>query len=208
MTGTCRFCGSTRRRLHKDHIAPRALGGVDDPTNWQYLCANCHEDKTYAERQTEWKAFARNSMLGRRWTAEQRKRQGDRQRGKVRGPYKNKKPPLTAEQREKIRAAWTPEMRAAARARNTGRVAGPCPEERKKKIATASKGKERTAKQRARHSERVRAWWGSLSAEDKQRRLRAARERAASREAHRGACVERDPGDRLRWHCWTTSPTT
>jgi hypothetical protein len=32
--------------LHRDHIVPRRKGGGDEPANIQYLCANCHEDKT------------------------------------------------------------------------------------------------------------------------------------------------------------------
>ena len=43
--GICSMCG-IERRMHRDHIVPRALGGSDDPDNIQLLCANCHEDKT------------------------------------------------------------------------------------------------------------------------------------------------------------------
>ena len=44
--GPCGKCGVERRFLHRDHIMPRFRGGTDDPSNIQYLCANCHEDKT------------------------------------------------------------------------------------------------------------------------------------------------------------------
>jgi 5-methylcytosine-specific restriction enzyme A len=45
-SGPCQSCGTIRRSLHRDHIVPRWKGGTDDPENIQWLCANCHEDKT------------------------------------------------------------------------------------------------------------------------------------------------------------------
>jgi hypothetical protein len=44
--GNCQHCGIYRWTLHRDHIEPVALGGSDDEENIQYICANCHEDKT------------------------------------------------------------------------------------------------------------------------------------------------------------------
>lgn len=185
MSGTCQFCGTYRRTLHKDHIVPRALGGADDPTNWQFLCANCHEDKTVAERQTpEWRAFASQQHRGKKWTPEQRKAQGDRQRGMKRGPYKSKKPPLTDEQRARIAAAWTPEMRAAAASRNKGRIAGPCPDDRRVKISAALKGKTRSAEAKQKCREKMLAHWATVPEAERAefgRRRASARWNAASR---------------------------
>lgn len=45
-SGPCAFCGTQRRSLHRDHIVPKWKGGNDDDSNIQFLCANCHEDKT------------------------------------------------------------------------------------------------------------------------------------------------------------------
>lgn len=42
----CERCGTVRPQLQRDHIVPRFLGGSDHHSNIQYLCANCHEDKT------------------------------------------------------------------------------------------------------------------------------------------------------------------
>lgn len=44
--GNCAACGIERQSLHRDHIVPKYKGGIDDESNIQYLCANCHEDKT------------------------------------------------------------------------------------------------------------------------------------------------------------------
>lgn len=49
VSGPCQKCGLARERLQCDHIVPRRKGGSDDPSNLQFLCANCHEDKTRAE---------------------------------------------------------------------------------------------------------------------------------------------------------------
>lgn len=45
-SGNCPFCDTWRRSLHRDHIIPKWKGGSDDEENCQYICANCHEDKT------------------------------------------------------------------------------------------------------------------------------------------------------------------
>jgi 5-methylcytosine-specific restriction endonuclease McrA len=45
-SGYCKHCGIWRKSLHRDHIIPKCKGGIEDPSNYQYLCANCHEDKT------------------------------------------------------------------------------------------------------------------------------------------------------------------
>jgi hypothetical protein len=47
--GNCQRCGTLRWRLDKDHIVPKLFGGTDDPSNIQWLCQNCHCDKTFLE---------------------------------------------------------------------------------------------------------------------------------------------------------------
>ena len=87
--GHCPQCGTWRKRLQRDHIVPRADGGTNDQANIQWLCANCHEDKTIYEQSL------------RRLTAEQRAKQ----------IAQLKKPrPRTAE--------WNERISASIRARN------------------------------------------------------------------------------------------
>jgi len=50
--GRCEHCGLYRQYLHRDHIVPKWAGGRDVPSNWQNLCANCHEDKTWQEQKS------------------------------------------------------------------------------------------------------------------------------------------------------------
>lgn len=45
-SGNCQRCGTERYSLIRDHIVPQYAGGSDDESNTQYLCNNCHEDKT------------------------------------------------------------------------------------------------------------------------------------------------------------------
>src|SRR5712691_4661288 len=42
----CQKCGIERQSLHRDHIIPKWKSGADAEANIQYICANCHEDKT------------------------------------------------------------------------------------------------------------------------------------------------------------------
>lgn len=46
ISGNCKICGVYRKSLERDHILPKWKGGLDDPDNIQYLCSNCHRDKT------------------------------------------------------------------------------------------------------------------------------------------------------------------
>lgn len=49
-SGYCPKCGTWRYSLHRDHVVPKFKGGSDDESNVQYICANCHEDKSREER--------------------------------------------------------------------------------------------------------------------------------------------------------------
>jgi len=48
-SGNCPLCGVFRQRLERDHILPRHKGGSNESNNIQYICANCHQDKTCIE---------------------------------------------------------------------------------------------------------------------------------------------------------------
>jgi hypothetical protein len=68
------LCGTYRLTLHRDHIVPIWRGGPDEPSNEQYICANCHEDKNRAD------------MLGYRHAPEIIARIADAARGRVTPP--------------------------------------------------------------------------------------------------------------------------
>lgn len=46
----CSKQGRTTLAIHRDHITPLAEGGLDDASNVQGLCEECHEVKSAAER--------------------------------------------------------------------------------------------------------------------------------------------------------------
>ena len=54
----CAECGISLRlkAWHLDHVIPLAMGGDDEPHNWQPLCHACHLDKTKAEAPARAKA--------------------------------------------------------------------------------------------------------------------------------------------------------
>ena len=60
-SGRCKKCKTWRLSLHRDHKIPRWKGGSDAPSNWQYICANCHEDKTREEM--------RGRVFSKQWRA-------------------------------------------------------------------------------------------------------------------------------------------
>lgn len=132
--GFCCKCALSREHLHRDHIQPTWSGGPNIPENWQWLCANCHEDKTYLERATpEYRAFQSGQMktrmlspearakisegvrianLTRVWTPEAREKCGLASKGKVRSPEVrakisagNKGKPKSPAHKEALRAA-------------------------------------------------------------------------------------------------------
>lgn len=100
-SGECPQCHTFRLRLHKDHIVPKWSGGSDTPDNWQFLCANCHEDKTAIEQQSaEYRAHVSNRYLGM-----VRKPLTPEHREKLRLANLGRKPTLSAERNRKISAA-------------------------------------------------------------------------------------------------------
>ena len=98
-SGPCLKCGVWRHSLHRDHVVPKWKGGSDDPSNFQYICANCHEDKT------------REEFTGRKFS--------DAHKAKIRASRQV----ISDKTREKLRQASTgrivsPETRAKIRASN------------------------------------------------------------------------------------------
>jgi hypothetical protein len=49
-SGNCAICGIWRKILCRDRIVPGCLGGKYETLNIQWLCANCHQDKTASEQ--------------------------------------------------------------------------------------------------------------------------------------------------------------
>lgn len=75
MEGNCQKCGTYRRSLHRDHILPKFKGGSDETDNIQYICANCHEDKTRIDllgkkNSTETRAKLSAALRGRTFSEE------------------------------------------------------------------------------------------------------------------------------------------
>ena len=95
-SGNCPKCGVFREILHRDHIVPKWNGGLNEPSNWQLLCANCHEDKTRTEARSEAMRQRMSRLhIGRPKSTETRARLAELQRGKK----------LSAETKAKIGAA-------------------------------------------------------------------------------------------------------
>lgn len=59
--------------MHREHILPKWAGGADDDTNIQFLCANCHEDKTFEERRSAaYRAYVSKQVTERMLSPEAR----------------------------------------------------------------------------------------------------------------------------------------
>ena len=112
-SGNCPLCGVYRKQLQRDHIIPKHLGGLHEPSNFQYICANCHEDKTCEE--------ARQRRLGRKASLETREKQRLAHLGKNMGP-------CSEERKEKMRLAnkgqvpWNKGMKGKLDGRRRPRV--------------------------------------------------------------------------------------
>ena len=100
-SGECLKCGVYREFLHRDHIVPKwswkqlhgTLDGVEDDSNIQYLCANCHEDKTrQEERRPEYHTFISETNRGRKVSEQGRE---NMRRGQNRPEVKERKSRLT-----------------------------------------------------------------------------------------------------------------
>lgn len=141
-SGHCLKCGCWRKHLHKDHIIPRWRKGPDTPDNWQYLCSNCHEDKTYEERASvDYRAMQSAAMKAR----------------------------MTPEARAKLSAAvrksnasrqWTPEMRA--RTGRPGIKRKPFTAEHKENMSAARRGKPLSIEHREALKRAVRPPWSAV----------------------------------------------
>lgn len=49
-SGNCKICGVWRKILQRDRIIPVREGGTYVSSNVQWICANCHQDKTSLEQ--------------------------------------------------------------------------------------------------------------------------------------------------------------
>ena len=67
VAGHCLKCGIFREALHRDHIIPKWNGGEDEESNVQYICSNCHDDKTRAEHRTPEYRAGRRQEQRKRW---------------------------------------------------------------------------------------------------------------------------------------------
>jgi superfamily II helicase len=89
-SGKCPLCGTFRERLQKDRIVPAMHGGTYAPENVQYICANCHEDKTrkeLRERKTtaETRAKLSRALKGKRVTENAKRLISERQKANWKG---------------------------------------------------------------------------------------------------------------------------
>ena len=48
---TCRVCGRVTADGQVDHVQPLHLGGQESDFNRQYICNECHDEKTKQEQQ-------------------------------------------------------------------------------------------------------------------------------------------------------------
>lgn len=96
-SGNCAVCGIFRHILQRDHIIPRSRGGSNNSVNIQFICANCHQDKSSIEQS--------EANLGRKHSQET----------KLKISAANLGHPVTEATRIKIgratSAAMTPELR-------------------------------------------------------------------------------------------------
>ncbi len=163
-SGDCQRCGTFREALHRDHIIPKWNGGIDDETNVQYLCANCHEEKTLLEhRSPEFAAF--QSECGRKMWADPKMRakiaermqgvpKSDQTREAMSRSRKNycdspEGKLALAKARAHVIEGWTPEARAAQSERLTERFEDP---ELRKKCGEQNIGVQWSDERRASHS--------------------------------------------------------
>jgi len=138
--GYCRTCGIWRRSLHRDHIVPRAAGGTADVDNIQYLCANCHQEKTYGDHQDhpEWAAKKSAAMMGKPKSAAYRAAISAGKKGKPIGPFSPEHcAALSAAGKGRI---FSPEHRAALSASWKGRSGKPHSAETRAAMSTARTG--------------------------------------------------------------------
>lgn len=93
-SGHCVRCGTFRISLHRDHIKPRVAGGNDAPENIQWLCANCHEDKTREDVTNpsyEIREKMRKAKLGKRLSEEHKLNQSKAHLKRLSDPEKSAK---------------------------------------------------------------------------------------------------------------------
>lgn len=84
--GNCALCGIWRQGLDKDHKIPKSKGGSDDPSNIQYICQNCHYDKTVLDRRDpEMRALISAANKGKVFSTEHRAKLRTSRRN--RGPF-------------------------------------------------------------------------------------------------------------------------
>jgi hypothetical protein len=121
--GNCWECGGFRLFLQRDHSTPRYLGGTDDASNIQWLCANCHEDKSRAESSDA----SRRQHKRAPFSAEARARMSLAKKGKPGHPL-----------------SW--EQRAAISARHKGKTVSP---ETRARLSLALRGKKKSLEHRA-----------------------------------------------------------
>lgn len=101
--GNCLVCGIFRGRLHKDHIIPSWRGGSNTPENWQYICANCHQDKTVAEIQSpEYRDY-----LSLKFTGTTRGPMPLETRARISAAMRGRNPVISIERNHKISKALT-----------------------------------------------------------------------------------------------------
>lgn len=142
--GNCVKCGIWRPRLHRDHIVPKFKGGGEEDDNIQWLCANCHEDKTVQDltgrtMSPEQRAQISETLSGRTLTEEHKANIGEAFRG--REYTEEHRAALSAGLKRKY--AEDPEYAEKQHQSRLGRVASEATREKLSQAAKQQKGKKR-----------------------------------------------------------------
>jgi hypothetical protein len=192
--GNCSLCGIYRERLERDHIYPRwkcrrdgwTKEQIEDPSNIQYICSNCHRDKTSSERpeiSTEQRIAISILHTGRKASEETRRKISLAHKGRKHTPEQIEK--IRQSNRGKINSIETRlKISQSKKAQNLH-----LSEEHKQRLREANTGKKHNAEFCEKVSLANRARYGKLRAEGKE--IIGCKWSEESKEIHKAAIARR-----------------